>query len=303
MTLDDKEYTYAVDLNKSPTMGELLDASCLSSQDSEHMIQARESQASGEQRDEVILTGEKRQTALNLLQLYIMHMKRTSVLMTLNYTDDTCTVLNNITNEELLESEQGELSLVTAFGQYYAIQENGFTAQKSISTVGLLEKVLELAKQNENDIEFKAVNAGGGYVSYQVLFNSIEAFSMVYDSLTDEEKANLVDAVKEQAAQIGEGAPKVCFEFIAGNDWSLNVYNTVVVDDEYVLNWYFEGFYELFNWDVSKAIYNSKQSNETRLIALEETLKSAQDTISAYSKVKIDYATGDIELVEDGDSD
>lgn len=89
---------------------------------------------------------------------------------------------------------------------------------------------------------------------------------------------------------------KVCFEFIAGNDWSLNVYNTVVLDGTYVLNWYFQGFYETFDWRLQKTLYSERATSNDIINTVNSDIESVRELMEAYSKVKIDYDTGEITL-------
>lgn len=230
---------------------------------------------------------------------YIEHLENSSVIISYNYSDYTAVVMNNRLNEELQEDSNGNLQVINAYGDLYSIESDGVGKKLGIQNVQVLKNVLKIAQSDEENIEFKAVDAGGGYVQYQVTFNSVKDFVNVYEYLSDEDKSLITSQVLDELAEQNsdfENA-KVCFEFIAGNDWQLNVYNTLIIDSTYVLNWYFQGFYETFDWRLSKDLYSSKLDNNV-VTSVESDVSSIKKLMDDYSKVEINYETGEMTVVD-----
>lgn len=302
--LNGNTYEYARTLNESPTLGELLDAQGLAGVINENASKAKlsRSAASGEERNEIILDSEKRLKPIKLLQEYINHLKEASVIINYTYSDNSIeTVFNNRLNEEVKESFDGKSSIMNANGKLFSIEDNGVYTQNSISNVDVLMNVLKEAVENPSAVEFKAVDAGGGYISYQITFNTIEDFVNIYTNLTEEDKTMMITSIKDEISKQsknGETNGKVCFEFIAGNDWSLNVYNTVIIDNVHVLNWYFQGFYETFDWSLDTQLYSERLEDQKVVSISQESVKHIENLMSDYTKVEIDYNTGEMQIID-----
>ena len=203
-----------------------------------------------------------RQKAVKLLQKYVSHMKKNSVYYTLTYSDGSIDiVLNNRGNEELSELGAGGVSGITAGGTFYQKSETGVYKAESMTSVSILENVLDRALKDPDHVSVTAVEAGedddgNKYTSYRVTFDSAESYIDVYKNFDDDKKQSLVDSLKQTVKQYSDEDPKICFEFLAGNDWSLSVYNTIILGDDYILNWYFDGYYEIFDWSLADGFYD-----------------------------------------------
>ena len=303
--IDGKTYDYARTLDNSPTIGELLDASGLAGkiEENSNKTTLSKSAASGEERSEIILDSEKRLKAIELLKKYILHLRNTSVIINYTYSDGTTdTVFNNRLNEEVQENSDNESSVMNSKGTLFKIENSGVYVQNSISNVDVLLNVLKEAVENPSAVEFKAVDAGGGYVSYQVTFDTVEDFVEIYTNLTPEDKTMMITSIKDEIAKKSDSDAnngRVCFEFIAGNEWSLNVYNTIIIDNEHILNWYFQGFYETFDWKLDTQIYSKRLKDDDKVLLANKALRDVRNLMDDYSKVEIDYKTGDIKITSD----
>ena len=187
-------------------------------------------------------------------------------------------------------------------GTLFKIENSGVYVQNSISNVDVLLNVLKEVAENPSAVEFKAVDAGGGYVSYQVTFDKVEDFVEIYTNLTPEDKTMMITSIKDEIAKKSDSDAnngRVCFEFIAGNEWSLNVYNTIIIDNEHILNWYFQGFYETFDWKLDTQIYSKRLKDDDKVLLANKALRDVRNLMDDYSKVEIDYKTGDIKITSD----
>lgn len=297
---DGVTYTLARQKDKSPDLTALREASKLDTNNSN--IQTTET-ASGESRESLELSKTDRQKAVKLLQKYVSHMKKNSVYYTLNYSDSQMDiVLNNRGNEELSELGAGGISGITAGGTFYQKSETGMYKAESMTSVSILENVLDRALKDPDHVSVTAVEAGeddngNKYTSYRVIFDSAESYIDVYKNFDNDKKQSLVDSLKQTVKQYSNEDPKICFEFLAGNDWSLSVYNTIVLGDDYILNWYFDGYYEIFDWSLADGFYDSEIDDlqaydnllETELSNLGTLIKVYQATTENPDTDKLEY--------------
>lgn len=310
---DDVTYTLARSKDKSPDLTALREASKLDTNNSN--IQTTET-ASGESRESLELGATDRQKAVKLLQKYVNHMKKNSVYYTLNYSDSSMDiVLNNRGNEELSELGAGGISGITAGGTFYQKSETGVYKAESMTSVSILENVLDRALKDPDHVSVTAVEAGedddgNKYTSYRVTFDSAESYIDVYKNFDDDKKQTLANSLKETVKQYSNEDPKICFEFLAGNDWSLSVYNTIVLGDDYILNWYFDGYYEIFDWSLDDGFYNNDNDDlqtydnllETELSNLGTLIKVYQVTTENIDTGKLEY-NADLQEKADSSSD
>lgn len=310
---DDVTYTLARSKDKSPDLTALREASKLDTNNSN--IQTTET-ASGESRESLELNKTDRQKAVKLLQKYVNHMKKNSVYYTLTYSDSSMDiVLNNRGNEELSELGAGGISGITAGGTFYQKSETGMYKAESMTSVSILENVLNRALKDPDHVSVTAVEAGedddgSKYTSYRVTFDSAESYIEVYKNFDDSKKQSLADSLKETVKQYSNEDPKICFEFLAGNDWSLSVYNTIVLGDDYILNWYFDGYYEIFDWSLADEFYNNDTDDlqaydnllETELSNLGTLIKVYQATTKNPDTGKLEYNADLQEKADDQNS-
>lgn len=309
---DGVTYTLARSKDKSPDLTALREASKLDTNNSN--IQTTET-ASGESRESLELSATDRQKAVKLLQKYVSHMKKNSVYYTLNYSDNSMDiVLNNRGNEELSELGAGGISGITAGGTFYQKSETGVYKAESMTSVSILENVLDRALKDPDHVSVTAVEAGedddgNKYTSYRVTFDSAESYIDVYKNFDDDKKQSLAESLKETVKQYSNEDPKICFEFLAGNDWSLSVYNTIVLGDDYILNWYFDGYYEIFDWSLDDGFYNNDTDDlqtydnllETELSNLGTLIKIYQATTENPDTGKLEYNADLQEKTDDSD--
>lgn len=310
---DGVTYTLARSKDKSPDLTALREASKLDTNNSN--IQTTET-ASGESRESLELSATDRQKAVKLLQKYVNHMKKNSVYYTLNYSDSSMDiVLNNRGNEELSELGAGGISSITAGGTFYQKSETGVYKAESMTSVSILENVLDRALKDPDHVSVTAVEAGedddgNKYTSYRVTFDSAESYIDVYKNFDNDKKRSLADSLKETVKQYSNEDPKICFEFLAGNNWSLSVYNTIVLGDDYILNWYFDGYYEIFDWSLDDGFYNNDSDDlqtydnllETELSNLGTLIKVYQATTENLDTGKLEYNADLQEKADDSDS-
>lgn len=309
---DGVTYTLARSKDKSPDLTALREASKLDTDNSN--IQTTET-ASGESRESLELSETDRQKAVKLLQKYVNHMKKNSVYYTLTYSDSSMDiVLNNRGNEELSELGAGGVSGITAGGTFYQKSETGVYKAESMTSVSILENVLDRALKDPDHVSVTAVEAGedddgNKYTSYRVTFDSAESYIDVYKNFDDDKKQSLVDSLKQTVKQYSDEDPKICFEFLAGNDWSLSVYNTIILGDDYILNWYFDGYYEIFDWSLADEFYDDDVDDmQTYDNLLDTELSSLGTMIKVYQATTENPDTGKLEYNADlqektGDSD
>ena len=297
---DGVTYTLARSKDKSPDLTALREASKLDTNNSN--IQTTET-ASGESRESLELSEIDRQKAVKLLQKYVSHMKKNSVYYTLTYSDSSMDiVLNNRGNEELSELGAGGVSSITAGGTFYQKSETGVYKAESMTSVSILENVLDRALKDPDHVSVTAVEAGedddgNKYTSYRVTFDSAESYIDVYKNFDDDKKQSLAESLKQTVKQYSDEDPKICFEFLAGNDWSLSVYNTIILGDDYILNWYFDGYYEIFDWSLADGFYGSDADDlqiydnllETELSNLGTMIKVYQATTENPDTGKLKY--------------
>lgn len=300
---DGVTYTLARQKDKSPDLTALREASKLDTNNSN--IQTTET-ASGESRESLELSATDRQKAVKLLQKYVNHMKKNSVYYTLNYSDSSMDiVLNNRGNEEIQELGAGGISGITAGGTFYQKSETGMYKAESMTSVSILENVLDRALKDPDHVSVTAVEAGedddgSKYTSYRVTFDSAESYIEVYKNFDNDKKQSLVDSLKQTVKQYSNEDPKICFEFLAGNDWSLSVYNTIVLGDDYILNWYFDGYYEIFDWSLADGFYDSEIDDLQAYYNLLETeLSNLGTLIKAYQATTENPDTGKLEYNAD----
>lgn len=310
---DGVTYTLARQKDKSPDLTALREASKLDTNNSN--IQTTET-ASGESRESLELSKTDRQKAVKLLQKYVNHMKKNSVYYTLNYSDSSMDiVLNNRGNEELSELGAGGISGITAGGTFYQKSETGVYQAESMTSVSILENVLDRALKDPDHVSVTAVEAGedddgNKYTSYRVTFDSAESYIDVYKNFDNDKKQSLVDSLKQTVKQYSNEDPKICFEFLVGNDWSLSVYNTIVLGDDYILNWYFDGYYEIFDWSLADRFYDSEIDDlqaydnllETELSNLGTLIKVYQATTENPDTGKLEYNADLQEKADDSNS-
>lgn len=293
---DGVTYTLARSKDKSPDLTALREASKLDTDNSN--IQTTET-ASGESRESLELSETDRQKAVKLLQKYVSHMKKNSVYYTLTYSDGSMDiVLNNRGNEELSELGAGGVSGITAGGTFYQKSETGVYKAESMTSVSILENVLDRALKDPDHVSVTAVEAGedddgNKYTSYRVTFDSAESYIDVYKNFDNDKKQSLVDSLKQTVKQYSDEDPKICFEFLAGNDWSLSVYNTIILGDDYILNWYFDGYYEIFDWSLADEFYGSDADDmQTYDNLLETELSNLGTMIKVYQATTENPDTG-----------
>ena len=293
---DGNTYTLARQKDKSPDIAALRDASKLDTNNSN--IQTTET-ASGESRESLMLGVTDRQKAVKLLQKYVNHMKKNSVYYTLTYSDNSMDiVLNNRGNEEISELGAGGVSGITAGGTFYQKSETGVYQAESMTSVSILENVLDRALKDPDHVSVEAVAAGedddgNKYTSYKVTFDSAASYIEVYKNFDDDKKSDLVSSLKETVKQYSNEEPKICFEFLAGNDWSLSVYNTILLGNDYILNWYFDGYYEIFDWSLADEFYDSNIDDiQTYGDLLETELNNLGIMIKVYQATTEDPDTG-----------
>lgn len=299
---DGVTYTLARSKDKSPDLTALREASKLDTDNSN--IQTTET-ASGESRESLELSETDRQKAVKLLQKYVNHMKKNSVYYTLTYSDGSMDiVLNNRGNEELSELGAGGVSGITAGGTFYQKSETGVYKAESMTSVSILENVLDRALKDPDHVSVTAVEAGedddgNKYTSYRVTFDSAESYIDVYKSFDDDKKQSLAESLKQTVKQYSNEDPKICFEFLAGNDWSLSVYNTIVLDDDYILNWYFDGYYEIFDWSLADEFYDDADDIQTYDNLLETELSNLGTMIKVYQATTENPDTGKLQYNTD----
>lgn len=310
---DGVTYTLARSKDKSPDLTALREASKLDTNNSN--IQTTET-ASGESRESLELSETDRQKAVKLLQKYVSHMKKNSVYYTLTYSDGSIDiVLNNRGNEELSELGAGGVSGITAGGTFYQKSETGVYKAESMTSVSILENVLDRALKDPDHVSVTAVEAGedddgNKYTSYRVTFDSAESYIDVYKNFDDDKKQSLVDSLKQTVKQYSDEDPKICFEFLAGNDWSLSVYNTIILGDDYILNWYFDGYYEIFDWSLADGFYDGDVDDmqtydnllDTELSSLGTMINVYQATTENPDTGKLKYNADLQEKTDDSDS-
>lgn len=290
LTVDGKDYDLATYKLDSPTKGQLLDAAGFDIQ----TIQTSETASGTVEQSQTSkqLNSEERKEPIKLLKEYVDFLNNNSVYIILNYNSSTTAVMNNRLGEEISEADDGSLNIINANGTTYQAGDTEVLSGPTISTVNLLGRVLNRAEEDPDHVEFKAVDAGNGYVSYQVIFDSPDSFVEIYDNLTEETRGMLAADIYNQASQYSENTPKICFEIIAGDDWAISVYNTIVIDDEYVLNWYFDGYYEMFDWQLPKEFYGDEFTIESYKNATMDLMENVQDIIDIYSNTQKDPDTG-----------
>lgn len=299
---DGVTYTLARSKDKSPDLTALREASKLDTNNSN--IQTTET-ASGESRESLELSETDRQKAVKLLQKYVNHMKKNSVYYTLTYSDGSMDiVLNNRGNEELSELGAGGVSGITAGGTFYQKSETGVYKAESMTSVSILENVLDRALKDPDHVSVTAVEAGedddgNKYTSYRVTFDSAESYIDVYKNFDDDKKQSLVDSLKQTVKQYSDEDPKICFEFLAGNDWSLSVYNTIILGDDYILNWYFDGYYEIFDWSLADGFYDDADDMQTYDNLLETELSNLGTMIKIYQATTENPDTGKLQYNTD----
>lgn len=300
---DGVTYTLARSKDKSPDLTALREASKLDTNNSN--IQTTET-ASGESRESLELSETDRQKAVKLLQKYVNHMKKNSVYYTLTYSDGSMDiVLNNRGNEELSELGAGGVSGITAGGTFYQKSETGVYKAESMTSVSILENVLDRALKDPDNVSVTAVEAGedddgNKYTSYRVTFDSAESYIDVYKNFDDDKKQSLVESLKQTVKQYSDEDPKICFEFLAGNDWSLSVYNTIILGDDYILNWYFDGYYEIFDWSLADGFYDGDVDDmQTYDSLLDTELSSLGTMIKVYQATTENPDTGKLEYNAD----
>ena len=299
---DGVTYTLARSKDKSPDLTALREASKLDTNNSN--IQTTET-ASGESRESLELSASDRQKAIKLLQKYVSHMKKNSVYYTLTYSDSSMDiVLNNRGNEELSELGAGGVSGITAGGTFYQKSETGVYKAESMTSVSILENVLDRALKDPDHVSVTAVEAGedddgNKYTSYRITFDSAESYIDVYKNFDDDKKQSLAESLKQTVKQYSDEDPKICFEFLAGNDWSLSVYNTIVLGDDYILNWYFDGYYEIFDWSLADEFYDDADDLQIYDNLLETELSNLGTMIKAYQATTENPDTGKLEYNTD----
>ena len=299
---DGVTYTLARSKDKSPDLTALREASKLDTNNSN--IQTTET-ASGESRESLELSETDRQKAVKLLQKYVNHMKKNSVYYTLTYSDGSMDiVINNRGNEELSELGAGGVSGITAGGTFYQKSETGVYKAESMTSVSILENVLDRALKDPEHVSVTAVEAGedddgNKYTSYRVTFDSAESYIDVYKNFDDDKKQSLVDSLKQTVKQYSDEDPKICFEFLAGNDWSLSVYNTIILGDDYILNWYFDGYYEIFDWSLADGFYDDADDMQTYDNLLETELSNLGTMIKIYQATTENPDTGKLQYNTD----
>lgn len=299
---DGVTYTLARSKDKSPDLTALREASKLDTNNSN--IQTTET-ASGESRESLELSETDRQKAVKLLQKYVNHMKKNSVYYTLTYSDGSMDiVINNRGNEELSELGAGGVSGITAGGTFYQKSETGVYKAESMTSVSILENVLDRALKDPDHVSVTAVEAGedddgNKYTSYRVTFDSAESYIDVYKNFDDDKKQSLVDSLKQTVKQYSDEDPKICFEFLAGNDWSLSVYNTIILGDDYILNWYFDGYYEIFDWSLADGFYDDADDMQTYDNLLETELSNLGTMIKIYQATTENPDTGKLQYNTD----
>lgn len=289
INVDGVDYTLAKSSDKSPTKGELLDAAALDS------IATPESSSVSGTQSEKVMTLDERQKPIEILSKYVDHLEKNSVYILMNYYSSSTAVINNRLGEEVEEDDTGNLNIINADGFMYSVSledETSISSGKTLQTTKLLKRVLELAKSDADHIVFKAVDAGDGFISYQVIFDSPEQFVEVYDNMDEETRARLADDISLQAEQYSDQTPMICFEFIAGDDWAFSVYNTIVLDEEYVLNWYFDGYYEMFDWSLPTDFYLEDLSVEAYQDNAKDLMEKASVMIDVYSNTQTDSESG-----------
>lgn len=299
---DGVTYTLARSKDKSPDLTALREASKLDTNNSN--IQTTET-ASGESRESLELSATDRQKAIKLLQKYVNHMKKNSVYYTLTYSDSSMDiVLNNRGNEELSELGAGGISGITAGGTFYQKSETGVYKAESMTSVSILENVLDRALKDPDNVSVTAVEAGedddgNKYTSYRVTFDSAESYIDVYKNFDDDKKQSLAESLKQTVKQYSDADPKICFEFLAGNDWSLSVYNTIILGGDYILNWYFDGYYEIFDWSLADEFYDDADDIQTYDNLLETELSNLGTMIKVYQATTENPDTGKLEYNAD----
>lgn len=302
ITVDNVKYTLAKSKDEQPTKGQLLDAAGFENSTNISTAENAEGAVSQSENDK-IFDANDRKVPIGLLKKYVNFLDKSSVYILLNYYSTTTAVMNNRLGEEISESDNGDLQVINAYGITQMIDDNNNVVYgNTLQTIDILDRVLTRAEEDPDHVEFKATDAGDGYVSYQVTFDSPEQFIEIYNNLDDDTKQSLVDNIYIQASQYTESTPKICFEFIAGDDWSISVYNTIVVDDDYVLNWYFEGYYEMFDWKLDSSFYRTDLDIDEYQESISNLMTNVSNVIKVYSNTTIDQESGELIYNESSDS-
>lgn len=272
LVAEGEEYTLAKDKTVQPSLYELAKAQTLS-----------------KGVDSVEIPKESREEQLDLLSKYITHMKESSILMNLEYDGYTSQILNNRNNEEITENSTGSINIITKDGTFYDYTESSLRVANSITMLDVLENVLNAAREDDENVSMIAQNAGDNYVSYQIVFNTIEQYVEIFTNMNDLQKLQMANAVKEQAINIdsekGKDA-KIVFEFIGGEDWGINIYTTLKVGDQYFLNWKCDEYYNVFDWKLDSGLYESGLSAEEYKSQVKRSLDNTSKMLEIYAQTK-----------------
>lgn len=151
-----------------------------------------------------------------------------------------------------------------------------------VSIMALTDRAVELAKAGELLVTVDDnVDNSGEYTMFNIEFRGWDKVAELYSFVSDEYAAERVEQLKTAVAE-NESIKNIenftlLFSIIIGDDHQLSVGCFTVSDAGEGINWYFDGYDKIEDWELDNQWYNPSENKEK----LSDLLNSLMEGISA----------------------
>ena len=254
--------------------------------------------------------GKDKTEAIKEIRSRIDNMKSKSIYLQVNRSDDAYqTVLVNTKGQSFMEDSENGTKAIYLGDNTSVSYTDKIQHLTDMSVMGMTETVINMLE----DGKFKMYKDKGdtSELGYQVRYVDLATYNDIHDmyATIDSEFADIM--IDDLKANVGEETGLTLrMVYVYGDEGQFSVGCNLIIDGEEYSNWNFDGFLEVYDWELSNEWFDGEldTDNEDKMIELLDGLmadidtmmhKYADDNGILDSEITEGYAHSDNDIVEE----